>query len=90
MPFPLEVPLSHILNIELLEGGASYSSLNRILAWPEGGMSQVLRVYFFGTKRTFNLDKRASFHNGEFGGVFVTPGPHFPYLNPCMSTLYSA
>lgn len=57
MPFPLEVPLSHILDMELLEGGASYSPLNRILAWPQGGMSQVLKVYFFGTKRTFNLDK---------------------------------
>lgn len=89
MPFPSEVPLSHILDMELLEGGASYS-LNRILAWPEGGMSQVLKVYFFGTKRTFDLDKRASsFHNGESGGVFGAPGPHSPYPNPCMSTLYS-
>lgn len=59
--------------------------------WPEGGISQVLRVYFFGTKRTVNLDKLASsLHTVESGGVFGAPGPHSPYLNPCISTLYSA
>ena len=96
MPFLLVVPLSGThTGLGITGGGVGWgaptSPLNRILAWPEGGMSQVLRVYFFGTKRTVNLDKRASsLHTGESGGVFMAPEAHSPYLNPCIPTLYSA
>lgn len=44
-------------------------------------MSQLLRVYFFGTKRTVSLDKQASaLHTGESGGV--SGGSWTPYPTP--------
>lgn len=72
--------------------GPPTSPLYRILAWPEGGVSQVLRVYFFGTKRTVWTSEPHLYTGGVWRGCLrnLHPVPHSqihacPPCIPCKS-----